>query len=198
MNRFDEKEHNYFIDEIKVPSVTQIIQDILPVDFRFVHPKLLERAKNFGKAVHKATELNDKGILDGLTVDEPLIAYLLAWQRFKEDFKVELRGVEIAMYSPKYMFAGTIDRVAVVNGVFTIIDIKTSSQISPTTALQTAGYRLLNKGGLEPPWPDNRLCVRLTAKGKYQVKEYNDEQDEKVFLSCLTLYHYKNKSKRRK
>ena len=68
------------------------------------------------------------------------IKQFLSWEKKN---KVEWLASELVLASKKYLFAGTLDAVARVNGVLTVIDFKTSSMIGSDAFLQVAAYWLL-------------------------------------------------------
>jgi len=146
---FDEVNHIYRRYGIIKPSVTQILQEVGLIDFSAVPKEVLERASNFGTAVHKTTELFDKNILDFSSVSNPIIPYLKAWQDFLETYKIKILAIEKQFYCSKYDYCGTIDRIVYSETLKKeiLIDIKTTSSISPTVNLQTAGYAI----GIEKP-----------------------------------------------
>ena len=139
---FNEVEHQYLVNGEVVPSVTQILKTMGVSSIEGIPPEVLERARMFGSVVHKHCEIVDLDKEDGF---EPppaeVIPCLMAWEQFKEDFKVKVIDVEKRFYNEKGRYCGTIDRRAMVNGVQTILDIKTSSSFNPSYAVQLAAYK---------------------------------------------------------
>lgn len=193
---FNPETHEYFVDKVKYPSVSEIIKSAGISDFSNVRADVLEAACKFGKAVHKATELWDAETLNEAKLSEPLKPYLECWKRFVVDYKVKVLWSERQLYSPLWKFAGTLDRVAEVNGKMCILDIKTSKSLYPSVAIQTAAYKKL--------WEDNfkdkemqikkRYCVRLTEK-LAKVDQLKEKTDESVFLSALQLYRFRERNR---
>ena len=191
MNEYNEERHEYRIDGIKIPSVTQILKANGLSDFSMVNPDILERAKQFGLAVHKGCELHDLKTLDRDSLCDPLVPYIAQWQRFITNFKVQILDIEKRFWSTKYRFGGCLDRVAIINGKLTLVDIKTTTSINPTTAIQVAGYSLLyNEGRKFRDKIKSRWCVHLKEK-TYELQEYKDVRDEQIFMACLTVANYK-------
>lgn len=60
------------------------------------------------------------------------------WQRFHASHWVEPRYVEATVWSHKYGYAGTLDLVADVDGVLTLIDLKTSKNVWEEHKIQMA------------------------------------------------------------
>ncbi len=173
------------------PRVTEILKEAGLIDMSMVNADILERACLFGSAVHKACELKDTMKLDYESLDKALLPYLAAWVKFKEDYIVDFVGdqIEEQLISEKWKFRGTPDRWCLIGKSLTVIDIKTSTAILPSTAIQTAAYSILveEHTGKEVK---QRWCVKL-EEGKYKIEPYRNSQDKTVFLSALNLWHYK-------
>jgi len=184
---FDAESHVYTLDGVTIPSVTQVLKSAGLIDFGFVPESILDKAKEFGNAVHKATELEDKEELDYFTLDVPLQNPLDAWNKFKKDFKFTPTIIEEIMYSEKYRFAGTPDRIGTIGKDYVLVDIKTGV-LAKTIALQTSGYEILS-----PVKIKRRIGVQLNMDGSYKIKEYKDKTDQRVFLSCLNIFNWKGK-----
>ena len=184
---FDAESHVYTVDGLIVPSVTQVLQSAGLIDFSCVPKSVLERAADFGNAVHKATALEDKGELDHFTLDISLQKPLDAWNKFKKDFKFVSSIIERPMYCEKYGFAGTPDRIGTIGRDDVLVDIKTGV-MTKTIALQTAGYEIL-----APFRIARRIGVQLNMDGTYKIEEYKDKTDRRVFLSCLNVANWKQK-----
>ena len=152
---------------------------------------MLERACAFGNAVHKATELDDLGTLDINTVDPAIAPYLEGWRKFKKDYNMSFQPHEIEhrLISKRYGFNGTPDRWSTPKS--TLIDIKTSTSMTPATAIKTMSYKML----VEENFPikiKKRIGVQLTEKG-YKITPYNDSSDKAVFLACLHIFNWKKR-----
>jgi len=182
---FDEATHIYRLDNRIIPSVTQILQAEGITDFSFAD----ESDRNFGKAGHKVTELWDKGILDIKTVAESLIPCLEVWKKFLKDFEVTIfpGAIEKHIFSSRYSFGTTPDRVGLVNNKVTVIEIKFSKSIQRSTGIQLAAQAIASTehyGKVR-----QRIAVPL-LNGKPQF--FNDRQDETIFISALNLWRWKN------
>jgi hypothetical protein len=173
-----------------MPRVTEILRNAGLIDLSFVKKDILERAQKFGSAVHKATELDDLGILNTEILSGPLLPYLEGWRKFRKDFNLNFSRDEIEKHlvSTKWGFQGTPDRIARADNI--LVDIKTTSGVYPSTAIQCAAYVLLaEEGGIKIK---KQFCVQL-KEGTYSVTPYNDPSDKSVFLSALNLYNWKKK-----
>jgi len=193
MIEFNEGKHEYRNESgMIIPSVTQIMK---AAGFVFFQGPDSERSMDLGRKVHKTCELYDLNNLDEDLLDPILRAYLASWEKFLEDFKFKIKAVEGRVYSKKYGFAGTFDRIGVLGGVNTIIDIKTNNP-GPFTAIQTAGYALAYNENVKSDKKKvvQRASVILESSGKYKYRAYSSPQDEKVFLGCLNIYNWRKQN----
>ena len=194
MITFDAKTHTYHIDNIKVKSVTQVLQEERFIDFSKVPRDILQRALAFGTAGHKVTELYDlDDLLEG-SLDPALRPYLDAWIKFKKDTKLIIEGIEEKVGSKKYYFAGRLDRRAIVKEAKrTVIDIKLG-EITRASALQTAAYQeAFNEGRKLKEKIKDRLVVQLKGDGNYYLppKDFYKKSDFGVFLSALNCINFR-------
>lgn len=187
--KFDEKNHVYKLAGVVIPSVTQVISSAGLSDFSRVDPDVLEKAQNWGKAVHSVCHLYDTDNLDSF---DPLLQPSLdAWIKWKKDTGFVVESSEQIVYSRIYNYAGTYDRVGLLDGVRTLVDIKTGTTLPKTIALQTAGYMgAFNEGKRGAQEIRRRLCVQL-LEGTYKMHEYKERTDFRVFTSCLNILNFK-------
>ena len=108
---FDEATHRYIMNGNVVPSVTQIIDSVFPFEGSGI---VVQRAADFGKAVHKAIEIinNPKLNLDLSTVADSIKPYLDQYERFMRDHVTDEIFGETKFYSKNYGYAGKIDIVS--------------------------------------------------------------------------------------
>jgi hypothetical protein len=177
---FDEASHTYQFGGQLVPGVTSILAPL--TDFSKVPPGVLQAASNFGKAVHLACELDDLGTLDEAALDPALAPYLAGWRKFSADHAVSWDQIEQPVYHATLRYAGTPDRFGLVNGVRTVVDIKSTAQLYPAVGPQLAAYA----NAMAEPFAI-RIAVQLKADGTYVAKPYKDPTDWPVFASLLTL-----------
>jgi hypothetical protein len=193
MLTFDPIKHKYKWNGVEVPGVTSILKDVGIIDYSNAPEKAMEYGKERGTAAHEATRLYDKGELEIVeTLELPVWRpYLDAWIAFKKDTGFSFVEIEQPLYSQKYGFAGTVDRVGTM-GALAILDIKTGVTIPAWTAIQTAAYEIAyNEGKKVAEKTKKRYGVLLKNDGKYSIKEYKDKTDVAVFLSALSVYNYK-------
>lgn len=121
MLTFIEETHSYFLDGTPIPGVHEIMQDLKLIDTSWFSE---EGAEN-GKRRHKITEDIDRGEFDWSTIREDDIYAAQGWNEFLADYRPEIQEIEKAMYHELFGYAGTVDRLAILEGKPSVIDIKT-------------------------------------------------------------------------
>lgn len=108
----------------------------------------LEAAGEIGTALHERIEWELKKALYGPSgfMEPPVIAQEAqwafdAWQKWREESKLEPLMIEQRVYSIKYGFAGTTDIIGKVNGQLVVGDWKTSSGVYLEHLIQVSAYR---------------------------------------------------------
>ena len=186
---FEPLSHTYAWDGEIVPSVTRIIQPLN--EYRHVPEGRLMAAADRGTAVHLACEHVDRDWDLPLDFSEDHAGYVLAWGKFREDSGFIPDEIELRIYHPGESYAGTIDRVGVLDGRKSIVDLKTSYRLGPAVGVQLAGYALAYNHGRRPrEHATHRYAVRLDKAGNYEVREYSDPLDHVAFIACLDLYRW--------
>lgn len=186
---FDEESHTYTTKGgVILPSVTQILHPLSCEIYASVDKEYLRQRANFGSAVHMCTELDDTDDLDIDSVDAEWLPRLEAWRDFKRSFEVEMLLIEKKLACST--FAGTIDRVAVIDGEKWVIDIKTTSTIHPMAGIQLAAYEALAYDFLNEKKHMKRAVVQLKEDG-YVFKKFTNDMDYLAFASLLNIQNWK-------
>lgn len=197
---FDEPTHEYRLDGLVIPSVTQVLSVF--DSYAGVPANILAEASERGTAVHKATELHDIGTLDYGELSDSLIPYLMAWQKFLEDKKPELITIEGRTYHPTMGYAGTFDREMILDKYLSVVDIKSCFKMMPSTAPQTWAYmNAINAHRkAKSDHVKRRYGLQLKKDGTYDLVPYRDDvNDGNDFMAALRLkywqmkFHQKNK-----
>jgi RecB family exonuclease len=186
---FDEEKHEYRLDGRVIPSVTQVLKAAGMIDDQWFDEWSRER----GKAVHKATELNDRGELDESTIDPRIAGYLDAWRRFIFETGWKSNEIEKLVFSRFAWFAGTLDRIGrfPTDRGLSIVDIKTGT---PTRAdqLQVAAYEKAYNSMDDGIRCGRSMAVYLRENGTYtKGNEADYQRDVSVFLAALTVSRWK-------
>lgn len=199
---FDPASHEYWVDQILRPSVTQLLDAAgLTPDFSLVQPAVLEHARERGRHVDAACDLLDQDDLDWRSVHSEAVPYLEAWLRFRDYEGYTPLASQIPLYNAEWGYCGTADSVGVLpGGRAVIVERKSTSKMAPTYSLQVAGYALDGMwhappggGVLEPvPWErPGRLGVQLRPDGTYKLVAYTDPADFEAFLGVVALARWR-------
>lgn len=180
---FDEATHTYRFNGNVVPGVTSILSPL--TDFSMVRPDVLDAASKFGQAVHLACELDDLGTLDESALDASLVPYLEGWRKFSKDYLVEWSSIEVQVYHANMNYAGTPDRIGLVKGDNTVVDIKSTAALYPSVGPQLSAYAHASGNKFA-----KRLAVQLKSNGTYVAEYYKDPTDWPVFVSLLTVRNW--------
>ncbi len=187
MVNFNEERHEYSNETGDiVPSVTGIIEIINPEAKKWY----TEESRQRGTAVHRACELYDKGSLDFDKLHPVIKPYVRGYITFCQKFEPEWEEVEKRFIS-ELGFAGTYDRLGKLKGAGKVLaDIKTGE--NALAGLQLAGYKIGNMETLDA----KRAVILLNKDGGFKLTllpPSEEQEDIKVFLSCLNIMKYKMK-----
>ena len=168
---FDEEKHQYSVNGKVIPSVSEIIGPITYSNFR-VQQNVVDQAAYRGTMAHSLTALYDMGVLEdesSLSQDEAF--YLKAWRDFCHDYKPDWQYIELPLACRT--FAGTVDRIGIIDGKLAIVDIKTTSSMDRVHKValdcQIAGYwDLCQLNDIDAKYW-NSMGVQLKKDGSYVV-----------------------------
>ncbi len=188
---FDAESHTYYLDGVKIPSVTQVIRSAGLSDYSHVDPAHLADLAERGTYVHEATELLDRGELDDDSIAADAAPYLAGYRSFLRDVTPDYILIEERLASIKHRYAGTIDRLAKIGGRLRVLDIKTGTG-AEWHKIQLAAYAvLLREAGHKPMHGTN---LYLHAAGTYTIMTYrlvDLKAEESCFLSALNVWKWK-------
>lgn len=183
--QFDADTHQYRLDGMPLPSVTQVIKAVLPSPY-FIDEWYLQR----GTATHLACELLDQGRLDWSSVDPEILPRVRAyeeWARGREFIAIEKR-----LASREHGYAGTLDRMIRIAGLDWLILADLKNSYYPQCRLQLGAYSLL--------WQENygddvfdALIVELKEDGKVKEHWLNPKElreAERLWLAVLSVYDF--------
>lgn len=190
--RFESTAHRYFIDERPVRGVTEILKLAFGDPYECIPSGAREYALQLGDAVHRWTAADDRGTLNGKEPNtKQMRGYLAAWRRFKEEHDGGIIAIEQKVFSAKYQYAGTLDRVREFNGDLAILDIKTGMSVHPFAEIQTMAYKIAWDDG-NTPKIKQRATVLLKQDGGYELKTYTAKTDKAVWFAALTVVNWKS------
>lgn len=138
---FIEKTHTYLIDGVLVPSVTTIIKEILPDKYKGISTRTLEKKAQFGTKGHSIIETIGEAMMENYEAVD-YINNLYNSQEINQDMYISLReylrlcrkhNIEVVenekIVNYGYEFVGTLDMIANVNGIRSLIDIKFTAEL---------------------------------------------------------------------
>src|SRR3972149_11013983 len=179
-NTFNPETHEYAINGRRVPSVTEILGDVLGLTYWNATHWHLHR----GTAVHAAAAMIAQG--KQFDADPQITGQVVACQTFFEDEKPKVIDVETPGYNELYQFGGTWDLFALIRGRKTLVDWKSS--LSEVAKIQLGGYAILNQNAT------HGMVVELGEDGRcrrsehFVLKKYMNE-----FLACRSVYAIKQR-----
>lgn len=179
---FFDQGHQYEMDGERLPSVSELCRFIARETYADVAQYNLDRAAERGTMVHKACEALD--VYGRAEVDEAVAGYVNAYALFRRDHVVEWRMVEKSLHHPVDRYAGTIDRYGTLDGVETLLDIKTSYTVHKRLAVAQLNLyrRMLEANGVQP----DRLVILHLQRDGYKLVDIDRRDD--VPDALLTLH----------
>lgn len=178
---FDKNKHEYFVDGVLVPSITQIISRYF--NFSFVPKSSLDLGK-FEHEIFEQVIRNEHDKNDSFSSNmRNYIAGLLG------DY--EVLQTETPLFSKQYMFAGTPDAVIKHNNKTMIVEYKSNRTYKKYVMLQLAAQRLLvHENGVDTKENIECLCVYGGEKySRIYFEKSEIENAERVFLKMLEIHN---------
>lgn len=189
---FDESTHQYLVDGVPVPSVTQLVAPLgadydEPDDFLDI---ALDLAVDRGVTMHAylAHRLQG-GEAEDFEFPAVYDPYADAVELFLSEHDIVPYSIETPM--PGDGFAGTPDLVCEFDGQTAIVDYKFVSQVAKSkVGAQLVGYaQLCEANGI---YPDALYAVQFLKDGSYRLYPVG-AGSHAAFEMCRTLYDLKNK-----
>jgi hypothetical protein len=190
---FDPSAHVYRVEGKVVPGVTSILAFGGLVTLGGTDEQL-ENARERGTAVHTATELDDRGTLDEVSLHPSLWGRLYAWRAFREEWEFVPTHIETRVFHKTYGYAGTFDRLGT-SPKFkgpVLLDIKSGTE-QAATGPQLAAYLHAFTDLPSERKRITRMGVYLRDDCSYKAVVYNDPNDIFVFTAALTLWNWRQR-----
>lgn len=186
--KFDDLMHQYWYDGHETISVTQLLSKHgLSPDYSNVNSKVLEKASERGKIIHKEIEEFVNNGINPTTEEAKVCIELL-----KEN---NIQPVKAEFMVANEMLCGTVDLIGTTGDKIYIIDHKTGSTIhEESVRWQTSIYAYLL--GIYDN-VENVCCVHLPKSKNYALKKYDliDKKEIEKLLECEkngTVYNKAN------
>lgn len=127
MIEFIEDEHIYLLDGVITPCVSDILHFIFPDKYKNVNKAILNKKAEYGSTVHKAIECLEQNL------EMPKLNYiqelsLEQYKKLKNGYNIEVLSQEQKIHY-KDLYCGTYDMEANVNGIHSLVDIKTTAEL---------------------------------------------------------------------
>jgi len=189
---FDADAHIYTLNGRRLPSVTQVLQQLEALDG--IPADVLEHARIRGQHVHEAMALLVRDDLDWSSLDAELVPYIEGGKRFLEESGLTVIASELRVACSRIGCAGTLDLLAHWRNSEALIDWKATFAMPPTVGPQTAAYDRLYQSmfGGRSTKHRRRYCVQLKPNG-YKVYPLTDPADWSIFQSALNIHHWRAK-----
>lgn len=179
---FEAKAHEYRLDGVKIPSVSEILKVTGRHGGYGFGPTSAQR----GTAVHKWCEIYDRGNaserdfnLSWDNVDEELKPFVEAYIKFSEEWPGgDWWWIEERVWSSDYLYAGTLDR----RSPDVLLDIKTGS-VADWHGLQLTAYDMCFEKR------HKLFNLYLRSDGRYRLKEAKARP--KQFLGLIREYNHR-------
>lgn len=183
---FKEDTHSYFLGDLPIPSVSEIIKPIYQKVYGEIDEETLKFAAQRGTRIHRAIEFLSKYNFCG--IDSDIEGYIEAYKKFKNDHKDwHLLQSEYQTYHKFLLYGMTIDQVYDTPKGLVICDIKTTKIAHPTAwSVQLSGY----KAGYESHYDkvSKIVALQLLESGRYILHELQNNFE--IFLACLEIYKF--------
>lgn len=169
---FDPDTHTYTVNGKPVQSVTEVVSIATAGKYEALNTGLMRAAQQRGTDIHELCALYDLDALPDEIAPE-YAPYIKAWSRFCRDYRPQWIHIEKQLYAPDY--AGTVDRIGIIDGVPIVVDIKSTSAMDRASKIslccQLAGYEMLARiNGIYVEFRSG-IGVQLKKDGKYTVQE---------------------------
>jgi hypothetical protein len=188
---FNPDGHTYTLNGDALPCVSDLCRFIHREVYQDAPAWRLEQAALRGTAVHAAAESLDT--VGTASIEEDYAPYLTAYRDFLSVHQIDWSLIEKPLYHPQLHYAGTIDRYGMVDGKWTLVDLKTTYTLQKKLCTaQLNFYRLmLIARGL----PVERMAILHLRKDK-PARLVTMEEDEPLVLALLTLHNTLKKGKK--
>jgi hypothetical protein len=170
---FNRDRHEFRVNGVVKPSITQVLAAAGIVDFSFVEEDVRVHAMNRGKSVHWMLQLEDEGALNWRYVPLALRPYRKAYLTWKKNSGFIPSLIEKPLASA-LGFCGIPDRWGRFrNGSMcgAVIELKTGA-VADWSRYQMAAQCVLIQPNLALARTIRRVGLSLLATGEYKVREF--------------------------
>lgn len=191
---FNEADHSYTLDGVRLPSVTELIHPLTERFYMGIPAGVLETARQRGKDVHTACQLDDENDLDESTLEPEIGGYLEGWRKFRSDTGAIIVLNEKPIYHRTMRYAGTPDRVVGIKDETWLLDVKATADVLPVVHVQLCGYaRMLSESGMHI---HHRAALHLRPDGTYRLIETPHDEihvHDSAFMGLLAAHRWRER-----
>lgn len=176
---FNEEKHEYSVNGVKVPSVSEILAPLSAERYAELNPYMLQAAAEKGRLVHEACELIDYG--ENPEIEPDIMGYVKAYYDFLMTYKPNWQFIEKIVCSYRWapvkdedniLYAGTLDRYGTINGKGAVVDIKTYSSLTTDSLINASCQTYLYRTALEEPLVGIIGNTKEAIDAMYNIKRY--------------------------
>ena len=191
MVEFIEGGHIYLVEGVITPSVSDLINFIFPDKYKNVPKKILNAKAKFGTGVHKAIEnLENIEVLPYLNTYQELC--VKEYLSLKEEHNIDVLEQE-RMVNYGNHYCGRFDMVALVNGYYSLCDIKTTAKLDLESLSWQLSYYALAYAPVEYETKFEKLyAIWLPKKEIGKVVEI-ERKSKKELLKKLKEFEERGK-----
>ena len=186
---FEDGTHTYKLLGVVIPSVSAIMEPLSNAKYKGISEATLNNAADKGTAVHNSIENYLKFEIGDVPPEHR--GYFEAFLDWWNTYHPQVVSSEVKVYHKLMQYGGTIDMLVYMDGVLTLVDIKTTATLSDMTCgVQLEAYsQALKSLGVAI---ERKIILHLKKDGKYAVREYpvKDPDRWRVFGSLKCVYDY--------
>jgi hypothetical protein len=188
---YDDEKHYYRVGGKFIRSVSHYLKPISTQVYGTIDEAILKAAAARGTAVHFAIEIFAN--YGAIEIAPELQGYFNAFLDWCGKYSPKILASEYRTYHPIYWYAGTLDLIVEINGRIILVDAKCTAELkSYLVSLQDAAYaEAASQHGIRI---DGIAALHLRRDGTYTFEEYNQKEAFNMFLSCMTVQNYLNRS----
>lgn len=191
----------------RLPDVVSIIEQS-KIQYENVRDEAAGKGTSAHGIIEEYIKTKSQSLVMPVPCDGDVYNCVKAFIEWEKSNNVKWIASELMVCNIDIGIAGTLDAIAEVNGVVTLVDFKTNKAIYPQSMYsQTAAYWMCLKYQLEDikQIPTERMILRLPKDGsKFEAHKILSplEIDWKMFMTALDMYngtkHYKQYSGEKK
>ena len=191
---FKEDTHTYSIDGVVLPSVTQIISEIMPNKYANVNRRVLNEKAKFGTEGHKIIECLNVSDLESAknhvrTIENKSLEICIReYLRLISKHNIKPCQHELSVHYG-YSYAGTLDMTANVDNELSLIDIKFTSALDKEyLSWQLGMYSLALNNVMQF---DKYYCLWLPKGDLGQLVEIKPKTTDEIISKLKELGYIK-------